>query len=190
MWRSFFFAVGIGLMVLGAEALVFERIDIAQSTPVPEFLNKLLQQTDSNGVVLAPAAPQQPFSPSNANVNTNPLASQFNGGVSNPFNGSQFGPSRFSGPSAGGYGGQRVDLSRSGLVTNNNRSFGTEAYPVSFANPVANQGTANNSPFAAAPTSLTGRQAMVVKDWMPWSLLAAGAIIFLYTSSHPGSRDA
>lgn len=186
MWRSFFFAVGISLMVLGAEALVFEQVEISQSAPVPEFLNKLIQPSDPLDVGFTPASqPQSPSQFPSPNANNGLFAGPFNSG-GNPFNGSQFGPSRFSGPlSGGGYGGQRVDLSRSGLASNNNRSLGTEAYPVSFGTPAA----ASGGPANATPTSLSGRRLMVVKDWMPWSLLAAGAIIFLYTSSHRGSRD-
>jgi hypothetical protein len=188
MWRSFFFAVGVGLMVLGAEALVFERFDIVAETPMPEFLEKIVQTTPSNP--LAAGANSQFFDPNGSSPpSANGSGNRFNSAFANQVGGgqaygSQFGPSRFSGPQSGNYGGGRVDLSRSGLTSDGRRNFGTAAYPISFSTPGTNvQSTAANT------ISPRGKRSIIVKDWMPWSLLASGAIIFLYTSSHRRLRE-
>ena len=177
MWRSLFFALGIALMVLGVEALVFERFVIAPTAHLPKFLNGIYEKGMPDSFALNNGGQISPFS-------ANAQAANGNGqnfrlpNYAQSSQGSQFGPSRFSGPQTGNYGGGRVDLSRSGLNPRTNQSTGPAAYPISFGN---NQSIANNVPSnSAAPVSRT----IITKDWMPWSLLAAGAIIFLYTSSH------
>lgn len=177
MWRSFFFAVGIGLMVLGAEALVFERIVINRSAKLPKFLNGLYEKGISDSFALSDSTQIQPFS---AQVQP-PNKSGFPFGSQSSAAGSQFGPSRFSGPQYGNYGGGRVDLSRSGLTTNRNQTAGPTAYPVSFGSPSAEAISGGTTGPRYVPRTI------VTKDWMPWSLLAAGAIIFLYTSSQDHS---
>ena len=42
MWRSFFYALGVGLMVLGGEALIFERVALNPKTKLPPFAQRLL----------------------------------------------------------------------------------------------------------------------------------------------------
>jgi hypothetical protein len=145
MWRSFFLAVGIGLMVLGVEALVFERVLVNETAKLPKFLNGAFEKDLSDSFAIPHNIPGQ------ANSRGQSYPAFQNAAASDVqraayASGSRFGPSRFSGPRSGGYGGPRVDLSRSGQPR--------------------------------------GPRVIVSKEWMPWSLLAAGAIIFLYTSSH------
>ena len=45
MWRSLFLAVGIGLMVLGVEALIFERAEINESARLPKIFNGLFEKS-------------------------------------------------------------------------------------------------------------------------------------------------
>ena len=171
MWRSFFLAVGIGLISLGVEALVFERFVINETAKLPKFFNGIFEKNSSDSFAAA-SFPTQ----------SNPNASNFQ---RVPFSSaSRFGPSRFSGPQSGGYGGGRVDLSRSGI--NSNSVQPANALPVSYANGTNPIGldSANGS-----PGQFQGPRVIVTKDWMPWSLLATGVIIFLYTSSHGRSKN-
>lgn len=54
----------------------------------------------------------------------------------------------------------------------------------------------NGSSFfnASYKTNSTGvfapKRVFKPKDWMPWSLLAGGAVIVIYTASSPGRREA
>lgn len=187
MWRSFFLAVGISLMLLGVEALVFERFVVNQTAKLPKFLNGIFEKDLAGNFARTNNLPGQAdpafrnptfqnpsFQTSNAsNFQRVPFSSE-----------SRFGPSRFSGPQAGNYGGGRVDLSRSGINSNNPQSGA--AFPVAFANR-ANPAVAGGGIGSFGQTR--GPRTIVTKDWMPWSLLAAGAIIFLYTSSYGRSRS-
>ena len=182
MWRSFFLAVGIGLMLLGVEALVFERVVVNESAKLPNFLNGLFEKDLSDSFAKANYSPGQgnpvfqnpSFQTANAsNFQRVPYASE-----------SRFGPSRFSGPRTGNYGGGRVDLSRSGIISNNSQTG--NAFPVSFPNGANPAGLGGG---IGDPNQIRGPKTILTKDWMPWSLLAAGAIIFLYTSSHGRYRN-
>lgn len=184
MWRSFFLAVGIGLMAMGVEALVFERVVLNESAKLPSFLNGVFEKDLLDSFTQADYSPGQgtsafqnpSFQTANAaNFQRVPYSTE-----------SRFGPSRFSGPTSGNYGGGRVDLSRSGLNSNNGPGPIGNALPVSFsngANPISVRGGIEN------PTRTRRTKTILTRDWMPWSLLAAGAIIFLYTSSHDRYRN-
>jgi len=177
MWRSLFLAVGIGLMVLGVEALIFERAEINESARLPKILNGLFEKDVPDSLAFGQNVPLQANpalqNPNPSNFQHTPYASE-----------SMFGPSRFSGPQAGNYGGGRVDLSRSGMSSNNAQPG--NAIAVSFANG-SNSAVAGGT--TRMPSQIMRARTIVTKDWMPWSLLAAGAIVFLYTSSHGGSRS-
>jgi hypothetical protein len=178
MWRSFFLAVGIGLMVLGVEALVFERVLVNETAKLPKFLDGAFEKDLSNSFASPPNLAGQ------ANSQGQSYPALQNATASDvqrmPYaSGSRFGPSRFSGPRSGGYGGPRVDLSRSGI--NSNTTQTGNAFPVSFPNEVNSAGNNRRIDGLGQPR---GPRVIVSKEWMPWSLLAAGAIIFLYTSSH------
>ena len=183
MWRSFFLAVGIGLMLLGVEALVFERVVVSDTAKLPKFLNGLFEKASLDNLADArylpgqgnPAFQNPAYQTSNATPQFQrvPYSSE-----------SRFGPSRFSGPQSGNYGGGRVDLSRSGLNPTNVQT--ANAFPVSFPNGVNPAGARRD---IGSPGLIRGPRTILTKDWMPWSLLAAGAIIFLYTSSHGRSRS-
>ena len=182
MWRSFFLAVGIGLMGLGVEALVFERVVVNQTAKLPNFLNGLFEKNYSDSLAIAENFPSQSTPTFQDSGIQNPNASNFQ---RVPYSStSRFGPSRFSGPQSGGYGGGRVDLSRSGISTNNAQA--ATASPVSFAN---DANPASSSRDSGIASQIQGPRTIVTKDWMPWSLLATGVIIFLYTSSHGRSKN-
>ena len=187
MWRSFFYALGAFLMTLGVEALVFEQADLNPDTKLPKLLQRLDKSNVPNGYNLptenyafaqSGQNSAQPFSGSLPQFQTN---GQNTGLANQPsvFGGqSRFGPSRFAGPATGGYGGARISanspISQSSAQT----------FPGQLA------GYAGTGP--AGPTSSSRPQfrgetrTFVTKDWMPWSLIAVGGVIFFYTHNSRG----
>ncbi len=184
MWQSFFYALGVGLMVLGGEALVFERVTLNPDTKLPPFAQRLLAPDGTGPNFSQPSGDQYAFGgqqrlngiPNAVAVNHAPpagvLPSSLNVGSGYPSQ-SRFGPSRFAGPANGGYGGGRIGFGESALSGNplggRNR---TSAQLVSNS-------TAVGAGFAGGRNGL--RKQIITKDWMPWSLIAVGAVIFLYT---------
>jgi hypothetical protein len=163
MWRAFFFAVGTMLIILGLECLVTERF-VVQGARIPGFVAKVLD-----------GASKQPGSgPHGSNQSPAQTASSF-------------GPSRlndnFAGPyqPAGNYYGG-VPSSSQGSNANPQFSlagFGKQQSTTAPATPPW-QGVGRQ------PNSGSTRvQSRVIqpKDWMPWSLLAAGSLVVLYTNT-------
>lgn len=161
MWRAFFFAIGIILVILGLQCLVVDRFFVHQDGKVAGFVNKALNVIEPLRGDLSPAPANQvgngQFGNASSNQNVRPQ---------NPFQtgGSPFGPSRFQSPysqvqyapnqaNAGAYGGQ----------------------------PFQPAGYRTASP--SAIKSKKGPRPVATKDWMPWCFLATGTIIILYTKS-------
>jgi hypothetical protein len=135
MWRAFFYASGIMLIILGLECIVIGRFVISKESAIARVTRKFIGNEGS-------------FSGSP------PVNSQANGYGSAQ---SQFGPTRFS------------------------------DNPFSMASNDRTQGNPFNLASQRTGTSLTagavqGRN-FTTEDWMPWSLIAAGAIVTLYTHS-------
>lgn len=175
MWRSLFYAVGIALFVSGLQGLVVDHVLVPKNTKLQKLIRKIL--SDDNSAVQKNVA-VQPAVATNSNLQA-PLYGQTGTG-SQPYGGvntgSRFGPSRFSGVAYGtGYGGGRVNSPGQnapgfGGLQNQNQGNAQLA------------GFRSNGPSAsAAPQNPVALQKFVVREWMPWSLLASGAIIFLYT---------
>lgn len=182
MWRSLFYAVGIGLFSLGLQGLVVEHVLVPKDTKLQKLVRKILDDDSpkrQNNVAVLPVGnvgsnPQQNYAwGSQPRQAAAPAPTRQSFGANT---GSRFGPSRFSGPAYGtGYGGGRV-----ASAPQNGAGFG------GFQN--QNQGNAQlagyrtsgttTRPAAQKPIAL---QKFLVREWMPWSLLASGAIIFLYT---------
>ncbi len=116
MWRSFFMALGIFLMIMGGQALVVDQVVMASSRRIPAMLDS----RNSVNVV------GQPYSGTDR---TFPSLGTQNGG---------------------------------GLF----RSAGYSNY-------------SNTQDY------LRSKRVIQTRDWMPWSLLAVGAMIVLYTYSLP-----
>lgn len=111
MWRSFFMALGIFTMILGAETLVVDHVVFATNRRIPAMVTgQPYQETGYSG-----AFSNQPYS-----ANQSPY-----------------------------------------------RGVGYSNSPVFPGRKVPNRGVFRT------------------KDWMPWSLLAIGAIIVMYTYSLP-----
>ena len=187
MWRSFFYAVGIGLFALGLQTLVVEHVTVPQNTRFQKLLKKIFENDKPFAGNVQPGL-QQLSAPGANQVAPNwaRQASDQSYGVNT---GSRFGPSRFAGSAYGtGYGGQRVNS------TFGNAGFNTPQYGNSPQ--YQNQGQTNaqlagySSPGQIGSANPQLRvQKIVVREWMPWSLLASGAIIFLYTRSHHQGRN-
>jgi hypothetical protein len=160
MWRAFFFAVGVMLIILGFECLVAERFYVSQGR-IPNVVSKLLSWA-SDG------APKQWDGPNaglafggQSRLGGDPNVSQFGG------------PSRFNDQYAGAgpsyYGG----APSAGLQQNGQQPFRLTG----FGSP--QQG----GPASAGLSKPNKVHVLTPKDWMPWSLLAAGSLVVLYTNS-------
>jgi hypothetical protein len=179
MWRAFFFAVGYLLMFLGLQSLVFERVQLSQEAKVPPFIRRMLHD---------PAAPSQPSvysrqAPAVASRPVIDLRSRALGGGT----GLGYGPSRFTN---GGFGGG----SFSAAPYRNHVDSRPTTFSVSSGQPggVPRVDLAGyRSPVSQPATTGTGEyklpKVIQAQDWMPWSLLAGGFVIVLYTQSF-GSR--
>ena len=120
MWRSFFYAVGIGLFALGLEGLVFDHVLIPKDLKIQRFIKKIASDGPSQpNSGLGVAGPQSVAAngynqqyPAQANQ-----TSRFAGFDT----GSRYGPSRFAGPAYGsGYGGGRVGSDQDSRLRINN----------------------------------------------------------------------
>jgi len=203
MWRSFFYAVGIGLFALGLQTLVVEHVTVPKDTKLQKLIRKILEEDKPAVARVQPVQPQV-NAPSMNRVAPNwarqaqapnPAANQSNQSY-RVNTGSRFGPSRFSGPAYGtGYGGRRVNSASAGRSPQNSGpqfnapQFGgspqtpnrTNAQLAGFSNSGNPGNTRPTGPAMKRPVKL---QKVLIREWMPWSLLASGAIIFLYTHTH------
>ncbi|MDA7924278.1 hypothetical protein N9061_01425 [bacterium] len=162
MWRAFFFAVGIMLIITGLECLVTQQF-VIHGARVPNFVAAMLFD-----------------GPKDTNVTpSNDALRMAQGGYQAPRStarNSGFGSSSFDDPyqTESNYrrqnGNQRSDFSLAG--------FG--------------QRRTENAPMAAPKvkqqnqTTLIGPDKTGVfrpQDWLPWCLLAAGTLVVLYTNS-------
>ena len=162
MWCAFFFAVGIVLIILGLETLVVGRVAIASEGKVPALLAKIL--SEENRPVAAPGLFTRQAS---ANVAPPQQFTNYYGGAPST---AGYGQSRFSDQ----FGNDQFFGANPGLN-------GTARQNSQFS--LAGFGQANPSNSVATSQLTNGSRIFRTQDWMPWSLVAAGAIIVLYTNS-------
>ncbi len=171
-------------MVLGGEALIFERVTLNPEAKLPSFAQRMIESDGAGPNSTLQIEDQYAFGSTRQGggmpnaVNTNagrfPQVIPASSNAGNGYAGqSRFGPSRFAGPANGGYGGGRIGFGQNSPSNNQAAVRGNS--------PTQAVSTSNN--FAARTAGgLKGlRKHIVTKDWMPWSLIAAGAVIFLYT---------
>ena len=216
MWRSFFYAVGIGLLMLGGQSLVLDHIVTAKKLSVPPSVKKLLADQDAptnSGLVIGNnqiVTTQSGYLPNYSNTRGGagiPTGGAVNNATQNGFqaqavardgftlqnNGSRFGPSRFSGPAYGNYGGGRVQgVAPTGQpaqaipqsVNAGQRNIGGNILPANYSNAYGNRpaGSYNGSD-ANVAFNPAEQRIIQAKDWMPWCLFAAGTVVLLYTKS-------
>ena len=167
MWRSLFLAFGIVLVVMGLECIVVGRFTIARDARLPPFLKKMID----NSADLSPLAGSGTAGTGQSNANVAPArAVSGYGGIPNTVSG--YGPSRFGG---GQYGnGPYLGSAESGAGAANPQfslsGFGGESK--------------GDTPAVSVSGPSIGRTRIVhTQDWMPWSLIAAGSIIVLFTNT-------
>ena len=164
MWRAFFFAIGTVLILLGLECLVTEQFVIADAAFVSQVLegDQKAQGAESSVAMQTGAS----------------------SGIGSRLGGSRFGPSRFdrspfdvrNQANSNYYGG----VPGSNVPNPNSRfslaGFGTQRQPSMASMP---------QPRAATRSNRSTRN-IRPKEWMPWSFLAAGTLVVLYTNSLSG----
>jgi len=169
MWRSFFMAVGIFLILLGLQSLVVDQFLMTSNRRIPKFV------TAKDGIFADQSA--APLAKTNGNRSILPsYTNQYPGTFQRPsFQQSAFGPSRFNQGSSGNIN-QRSNFDLAGF----GRSKATSQ----------NEASPNSPPILVSPAALNRPQRVIAtQDWMPWSLLAAGTLIVLYTrASSPGNE--
>jgi len=167
MWRSFFFAVGIILFLIGLQCLAVQEFRVDQNNRLFSFAKRANRAIESTGSRDNFGSRSNLGFPREQTANfTN--QQQFSLPSSESYYG---GPSRFQNSSYGtnqsGYGvGQFPQQSRPATQVSNAANFQLTGF---------NSNTAGQRP--RAPKSYP------VTDWMPWGFLAAGTIISLYTNS-------
>lgn len=180
MWRSFFYAVGIGLFGLGVQGLVLDQVLVPKDTKLQKLIRKVVSDDGPRLQNLGTASPQSAATGASTfpglNQQSGSLQSQ-NSRFANYNSGSRYGPSRFSGPAYGtGYGGGRV-----GSSAVNGSNYGNNAQGRLGNTQLAGYEANRNGQALSGQRAVGGLQNLVIREWMPWSLLASGAIIFLYT---------
>ena len=167
MWRALFFAIGTMLIILGLECLVTESF-VVQGARIPGFVAKILDGTSKN-----PSGGPYGLNPGLAQNGTGNGASSFG---SSRFNDNYSGQNQPGGSYYGGGPGSNAN-SQFSLA-----GYGSEQSGIApTSQPWAGGGRQSN-----AGSPLLQRRIIQPKDWMPWSLLAAGSLVVLYTKSTVG----
>lgn len=161
MWRAFFYAVGIGLVGLGVEALVLDRVELSRTAKLPSILLKLAETNRTSAPSADDVVEPANSYPFDNNGGANPFARNSRSSLGT----SQYGPSRFAGSQYGAYGGPRVANGNSFPGRLASSSSNTRAPELTVGRPVSNNRT------------------IYPQDWMPWCLIAGGSMIYLYTRS-------
>ena len=178
MWRSFFLAVGIFTILVGLETMVVDHVIMTNVRRIPKMVTG-----KAKGMVNAPAPVVAQNQPVTARSQPRFQMPTFN----RPLN---------SGPSARRpttyRGTQSATFNRvldSSGSSQTNRSPGN-GFPrlQNRGNNLAAQPVAT-TPTAPQPSRLKRSRIVETKDWMPWSLLATGTIIILYTHSLGRSHE-
>ena len=169
MWRALFYAIGGMTILLGVESLAFEQVQLAPGKGALQAIKRLLREDGGSSVAAA-----------SGNVNAVGNQSATNLAGRSPI-GSSLGASRFPN---GGFGGSTFSAAPYRDLTQNGglgiRSGQSSSVPqIDFAS--YQTGSQN----AEAANVLDQQPGRVIRsqDWMPWSLLAIGSVIVLYTRS-------
>lgn len=158
MWRAFFIAIGIFLVILGGQCLIVDKFFISQNGKLGEIAVKAVNIID----------PQKNDSPQAAQPQSGfNQVGQNGGGFTRPAP-SPFGPSRFQSPYA---------------PVSNNAGYG--------GTPFRNTGFRQNVPASQPQNKGKAPRPFQTQDWMPWSLIAAGMLVVIYTraTSHSHSDE-
>lgn len=172
MWRSFFFAIGTMLIILGIQCIVVEKFSVSTDSSLVK-IGKRIVNSGKNALIDNGERSDLPTGQIPAE------AVEMRGFGGRPSQNSL-------------YGSSRIAEDRFG----NNQFF--NAIPAS-SNPNSNANSAfrlpgriNSSvvPPFGSPNGLPAKlQVFQTEDWMPWSMIAAGAIVLLYTRSWQSQRS-
>lgn len=173
MWRSLFLALGVFSIILGLETMFVEQVAMTTVRRYPKFLSSksgdIAIQNGANPVF------DRPFSGNNPapifKTPSNTYGSQYPGTQSGAFN-----------RLFGGSNSQPQNRPGFGLAGFSNKSVASD-YEGGIASAI-------KSPTITAdvPARTTTKRVIYTKDWMPWSLMAAGTVIVLYTYTLPRRR--
>ncbi|MDA8563017.1 hypothetical protein N9L06_01050 [Mariniblastus sp.] len=182
MWRALSYAIGSMMILLGVQSLAFEQVQLAPGKDALQIVKRLLRDEGSGSGAVNSGG----VNSGGVNSVTRPNDGQR---VFQSANASTFAPSRFPN---GGFGGTTFsaapyrDLTQSGgLGIRSGQS--TNVPRVDLASFQTGQ---SETQLSAGSTTLVEKPGRVIrsKDWMPWSLLAIGSLIVLYTRSF-GARS-
>ncbi len=173
MWRSFFFAVGTMLIILGAQCIIVGEFSVSNDSSIAEIGKRIIrtgQNTLAGNEIAVETQPDR-FS---AEPNFLRGFGGQPGGTASQRN-STYGESRMAGNRFGN------DQFFNALPTSSNGN-----------SPFRLPGQRNSTlPTQAVsqPIGLSARPKVIrTEDWMPWSLIAAGTIVVLYTKSWQSQR--
>ena len=177
MWRALSYAIGSMMILLGVQSLAFEQVQLAPGKDALQIVKRLLRDEGSGSGAVNSGGGNSIARPNDGQR------------VFQSANASTFAPSRFPN---GGFGGTTFsaapyrDLTQSGgLGIRSGQS--TNVPRVDLASFQTRQ---SETQLSAGSTTLVEKPGRVIrsKDWMPWSLLAIGSLIVLYTRSF-GARS-
>ena len=173
MWRSFFFAVGTMLIILGAQCIIVGEFSVSTDSSIAKIGKRVInsgQNAFSSNEMAVEL--QQAGMPTETNYSRG-YGGQL-GGNSSQRN-STYGDSRMSGNRFGN------DQFFNAIPTSSNSN-----------SPFQLPGRANSTNPTQTVSQSLGQTAkpkvIQTEDWMPWSLIAAGAIVVLYTKSWQSPR--
>lgn len=165
MWRAFFFAVGTMLIILGVECLIVDSF-VVQKARIPAIVGKVLD--GASKTIESEGKSLQSIGGSNSASNGSPFGtSRFSDSFSNP---SQNSANYYGGVPANNPAGSNSGFSLAG--------FGQQQNGIA---PLTGTQRNGSEKISSMPTRI-----IQPKDWMPWSLLAAGTIVVLYTNTTSG----
>ena len=199
MWRSFFLASGVFSILMGFQTLAVDQFNVVNFRRIPKmvaskalgYINSPgnsqtvgsgLPQVSTNGYSL-PSGSYQPRQPL---INQQPYS---------PYGASAYGPSRYQGTQSGSF--NRFGSNQSSQYQQPQNPFqqrpstSGQTGLAGYSQPI---GLAPGA-YAGAPPRQTGANNLAyprifkTQDWMPWSLMAVGTIIVLYTSRRRGDDE-
>lgn len=170
MWRALFYAIGSMTILLGVQSLAFEQVQLAPGKDALQIVKRLLRD-EGSGPVAAGAGNASSVVRSDDGQRVFQSASN-----------STFGPSRFP---SGGFGGTTFSAAPYRDLTSSGGLSIRSGQPsnVPRANLASYQTGARGTAAGATNAALKPGRVIQSKDWMPWSLLAIGTVIMLYTRS-------
>lgn len=166
MWRALFFSIGVMLIVVGLECTVVRHFTISNDAHLPDFVNEMIANQQAPRVggsrqknVSSEIAPPQSIP---GYGNQTQMASQFGK------------PSRFSQSS---FGNDQFFADRNTNRHASQRKGGAGQFSL------AGYGAQSRHSSKSGTVKATRVRQIFTRDWMPWSLIAAGTIVVLYTKS-------